>query len=612
MSTYHYRALDGSIDIAARNLSADAMTAGDLETDSFTVDSFESVATKGLHLQWGRDAAGKGFILNQKDVGSGGVVIGESTTGNAVTQSAFFQTGVTEIYGTLLSTRTDTGELNIGRFFQPNLLDDTRTFFNLGKSLVPEGSGFISYSNITTPIAGGKLGFGIWGSNEVLRVQTDQVAVMSGLLVEGRTPVAGTILQGSHLQWNRGLAGQTWLLNQKGAGSSGVIIGEISAGDVVTNTAEFYDNKTQIPTGQFEVTGQTSEALPTAISTFMRNDVGGDVNIGLIADTAKAGFVDFYVVGNAVPQGRILYNHSDNSLGFQVSAVERLKLEADKISSSTGQVQITGQSAAPGPVVQSVQTICDVAGNAAISLMGEDNTKFSFIDFGYVGTPSASRILYNPATDTLDVNSPFRFSPKTDPFAYSEGSWTPQFKYVSSSGTRNPNAVINYSIQYGHYVRIGKQVTVYYNLVFTSTGDDRWVTTEDIFAVGNLPFTFRRTADASKMKLSAPAGSEVPNGFAGMLPAPSVPTYPPGRVVGLYEVGEVVPLYFNAIVGISKGNWTSDGLTMILLGGVLVEIPTILSYSGFGQTWNLHYIDAVAAIPMEFSGTLTYYTDEPY
>ena len=112
MSTYRYRAIDGNIDIAARNLTAD-----DFSTNTISVDNDEPIATQGLHLQWNRDGLGRGYILNQEGGGSGGVVIGESTQGNVVTQSAVFHPNLSEIFSPTRVITQDVGGINLVQFY---------------------------------------------------------------------------------------------------------------------------------------------------------------------------------------------------------------------------------------------------------------------------------------------------------------------------------------------------------------------------------------------------------------------------------------------------------------------------------------------------------------
>jgi hypothetical protein len=61
---------------------------------------------------------------------------------------------------------------------------------------------------------------------------------------------------------------------------------------------------------------------------------------------------------------------------------------------------------------------------------------------------------------------------------YEEGSWTPLLYY--NSGTSQPS----YSFQYGHYIRVGKQVTAWFNLGITSFSG----TSFSQAYIGGLPF----------------------------------------------------------------------------------------------------------------------------
>jgi hypothetical protein len=52
------------------------------------ISSARGVSTQGGYMQWNRDGTGRTFLANQKGGGSGGLSIGEVTTGNAYTQTA--------------------------------------------------------------------------------------------------------------------------------------------------------------------------------------------------------------------------------------------------------------------------------------------------------------------------------------------------------------------------------------------------------------------------------------------------------------------------------------------------------------------------------------------
>ncbi|MDR3502858.1 MAG: tail fiber domain-containing protein [Legionella sp.] len=69
------------------NLSASGFTYSTGGLGSF---SFASITSQGAYLYWNKGGEGGTWLINQKGVGTGGVYLGESTTSNVVTQSAFF------------------------------------------------------------------------------------------------------------------------------------------------------------------------------------------------------------------------------------------------------------------------------------------------------------------------------------------------------------------------------------------------------------------------------------------------------------------------------------------------------------------------------------------
>jgi hypothetical protein len=203
------------------------------------------------------------------------------------------------------------------------------------------------------------------------------------------------------------------------------------------------------------------------------------------------------------------------------------------------------------------------------------------------------------------------FSPSTIPFKYSEGTWTPQFKYVTSAGAANPLSTITYSKQIGYYTRIGNQVTAYFNIVFTSLGADLYITLVKFFAVGNLPFVF--DSPVTSLLISDSASTDFPNGFTGLVPTPVLPVFPAsGRTVELVEKDTLVPLYEEQIIGIPHGTWTADGLTMMVRGPVEINIPLFDTYAAEGQIYNHWIASALITYNLSFSGRVTYYTNAAY
>lgn len=270
-------------------------------------------------------------------------------------------------------------------------------------------------------------------------------------------------------------------------------------------------------------------------------------------------------------------------------------------------------------VGQSTSLLLGVAGtlnNAAeitFNYTGGAGSNLNSIGLGLFGNENKLTLTPTSVGTTLPITTPsVTFSPSTIPFKYSEGTWTPQFKYVTSAGAAAPLSTITYSVQGGSYVRSGNQVTVTYNLEFTSLGADLFVTSTKFMAVGNLPFKCSQLSSSTHLEFYAPNNSDLPNGFAGMIPAPLVPVFRPGRTTTLYEIGSSRVLTAYNVVPVNWGTWTADGYTMLIEGQVSYIVPAVYEYGLYGLIYNYWIASAIVTYPMVFAGSMTYFTDDPY
>lgn len=270
-------------------------------------------------------------------------------------------------------------------------------------------------------------------------------------------------------------------------------------------------------------------------------------------------------------------------------------------------------------VGQSTSLLLGVAGtmnNAAeitFNNTGGVGSSLNSIGLGLFGNENKLTLTPTSIGTTLPITTPsVTFSPSTIPFKYSEGIWTPQFKYVTSAGAANPLSTIVYSVQGGSYVRCGNQVTVTYNLEFTSLGADLFVTSTKFMAVGNLPFKCSQASSSTHLEFYAPNNSDLPNGFAGMVPAPLNPVFRPGRTTTLHEIGTSRVLTAYNLVPVNWGTWVADGYTMLIEGSVSYIIPAIYEDGAYGIIYNYWIASAIVTYPMVFSGSMTYFTDDPY
>ena len=70
--------------------------------------------------------------------------------------------------------------------------------------------------------------------------------------------------QGCHISWNRsGTQGETYILNQKGAGtgSSGIVFGKVTTGNVATEQMRIADNNNITAVGSFTAATLSADSL---------------------------------------------------------------------------------------------------------------------------------------------------------------------------------------------------------------------------------------------------------------------------------------------------------------------------------------------------------------
>ena len=349
------------------------------------------------------------------------------------------------------------------------------------------------------------------------------------------------------------------------------------------------------------------------------------------SDNTKTAQIDFTFIGQDYG-GKMVYDNSTHALSFYVNAnpVASLVVNSTGLVTAENGCLIKKSSATKDYPILSYQENLNVSEStsALIGVKGTLNNSAE-ITFNYTGGDgsalnsvglglfgNANKITITPTSvgSSLPLTIPsVTYSPSIIPFKYSEGNFTPKFQYVKSTGVSDPLATITYSVQLGYYTRIGNQVTVYYNLVFTSLGGDAFIGGLKFFAIGDLPFPCRRAVEPLKMLNETAIVADYPNGFTVMVPAPSAPVFPgQGRTAILYESGTAVPLEAWDVVSISKGTWTADGTTMLVNGPIDVNIPLFDTYKAFGQIYNFWVALDAVTYSFAFSGRMIYYTDAPY
>jgi hypothetical protein len=159
-------------------------------------------------------------------------------------------------------------------------------------------------------------------------------------------------------------------------------------------------------------------------------------------------------------------------------------ITSNKSSSTKDYPVLAYQSAlSPGQATSLLLGVSGTTNNSAEITFNyvADGSAGNSIGLGLFG--NANKLTLTPSSigTTLPITAPtVTFSPSAIPFAYSEGTWVPQFKYITSAGTANPLSTITYTKQFGYYVKTGRQVTVYFNIAFTSLGADLYVTSTTV------------------------------------------------------------------------------------------------------------------------------------
>jgi len=238
------------------------------------------------------------------------------------------------------------------------------------------------------------------------------------------------------------------------------------------------------------------------------------------------------------------------------------------------------------------------------------------IGLGVYAYPNRMTITQNLATLVVPLTAPALNFPLAlgFPFQYAEGGFAPVFRYVTGAGATVPFATINYTYQTGYFTRIGNQVTVNYNIIFTSIGGDSIAAGAKMFAISGLPYKCKRNAGSLNMVQNSPMNSEFPDGYVGNVVGFAATTFARGRVASLYEDGALVPLRIYAPTGTAPfATWTADGTTMIVTGQCTTETPVYtLPNNAVQPIWNQWIVLDATLYSMEFSGSMTYYTDEPF
>jgi hypothetical protein len=180
----------------------------------------------------------------------------------------------------------------------------------------------------------------------------------------------------------------------------------------------------------------------------------GNNGLSIYSGNDSQGRIDFRdTTGTSDGQGIIFYQHTTDSLQIHTNSAERMRID------SSGRVGINTTSPAHKLDLDNGSVRFN-RGNSAgeiLLLRGLNANQFRFDTDGLkFGSDTAAANALND---------------------YEEGTWTPTLYY--GSGTSEPT----YSFRYAHYIKVGKQVTAWFNLgiaSFTASYTEAYI--------GGLPF----------------------------------------------------------------------------------------------------------------------------
>lgn len=195
-------------------------------------------------------------------------------------------------------------------------------------------------------------------------------------------------------------------------------------------------------------------------------------------DNTGSGYITF---GDGAIAGRIQYNHSTNAMTFITNATL-----AATLSSAGALTLVGGLSATTGTFSDDVSIAgsnLDFTGGAGggITYAAANNT-LSF------RTQDIDQVTINADGLVTLVEGQIKFPSTANPSSdanvlddYEEGIWTPEIDFVTTG-----NLVVTYEIQNGTYTKIGRQVTLNFEIdtaTFTHT------TASDILYIKGMPFS---------------------------------------------------------------------------------------------------------------------------
>ncbi len=282
------------------------------------------------------DTSGNVNITNNLTVGptfSTGTTV---TTGDCAFELGGLRTGSGNTYMDLHATSGSDYESRIARYSGTN-----------GKlDIINTGTGDITIVQNTT---GSSIKFNVNAINTL--IITESLATVTALLANTVRVQAATTThtQGAYIEWNKdGSNGLTYLLNQKGSGAGGLVIGEVSTADVITERIRIDG-----------ATGNTSIGGGTA--TYQLQVRGAGQLVSALTDAGnKGGSLYLQDTGNAAGNGGAIF--FGTTLGNLTPFAAIKGMVADGGTNTTGNLVFSSRALISDTALTHRLTL-DLAGN---------------------------------------------------------------------------------------------------------------------------------------------------------------------------------------------------------------------------------------------------------